>query len=147
MLSKCDVIPLKESARTSNVETWDVILSNVMYILKKLLMALDYLEKQNIQHGDVKGKWHDCTIKIYCINHCNTVTEKNILIKKYCCCQCILLCECPERTKYSVKLADFDYISKTESYCEPPDVLCLKDSYRVEYHGGTFTYRGPEVCS
>lgn len=54
-LSKCDVIPLKTSARTSDKETWDVILSNVMYILKNLFMALCYLEKLNIQHGDVKG--------------------------------------------------------------------------------------------
>ena len=68
--------------------------------------------------------------------------DKNVLIKKTCRCQDILHCVCPDREKYSVKLADFDYIRRCSRV--PVDLLHTQCKW-FNYCGGTLTYRAPEV--
>lgn len=114
---------LRQLTQESDESSWVIVKSNVLYILKEVLRGLSYLHEQYIQHGDIKGK--------------------NILIKKTCHCQDIVLCTCPDGKKYSVKLADFDYIRQLDCHHEPVDLLSCAYKW-FEYLGGTLTYRGPE---
>lgn len=47
-------------------EQWELVMSNIVYILEEVLNGLVYLESQNVQHSDLKGT----NIYISHILHC-----------------------------------------------------------------------------
>ncbi len=51
MINHSDLATLLEK----HPEQWEVVMSNVVYILQEVLKGLNYLDSENIQHSDIKG--------------------------------------------------------------------------------------------
>ncbi len=135
-MTKCDldfrsVISTKEHGCLKHLKTrisnqpdnWQLVTVNVKYVLRSVLKALDYMHGQGLVHRDVKAS--------------------NILLKKHCKCEDMLLCACPK--KYAVKLGDFDSSTTVPGYGVEigPDSIIRYASILAL---GTIGYRAPEVC-